>query len=278
MKNFYQKLFYQSLFSCFQYHILGNKYILLNINSIILHKGIIKLICNKKYGLGCDGVLCGPTIVYYDYISFKIFNIDGFEAEKSGNGIIIFLFYLMYYYSYFYLNNKCIFILTKFSINKIWNKILNIKNYNKFISFFYINIPLIIFSINILKKVKYNYYINIENPHFISLMYSYNIKKKKKKNILIEKHLYFPSKINLQEIKILNNSNIKINIWERGVGFTFSSGTSSIVTSYIVKKLNICYNYLNICMRGGSITILFKKFYLLLMVKVNFISKIYIQN
>jgi diaminopimelate epimerase len=53
----------------------------------------IRLICHRNYGIGSDGILFGP-IIKNGKISFQIFNPDGSEAEKSGNGIRIFALYV----------------------------------------------------------------------------------------------------------------------------------------------------------------------------------------
>ena len=78
-----------------KYHALGNDYIVIdpNINEISLDPKTVALICHRNFGIGSDGILYGPTNI--EGIPFlRIFNTDGSEAEKSGNGIRIFSKYL----------------------------------------------------------------------------------------------------------------------------------------------------------------------------------------
>ena len=44
---------------------------------------------------------------------------------------------------------------------------------------------------------------------------------------LLETHLRFPKRINVQLMKVLDRANIQIEIWERGAGYTLASGSSS---------------------------------------------------
>jgi diaminopimelate epimerase len=72
----------------YKYHALGNDYIILNPDDFAteLTKEQICRICHRNYGLGSDGILYGPTDVKDADFALRIFNPDGSEAEKSGNG------------------------------------------------------------------------------------------------------------------------------------------------------------------------------------------------
>ncbi|MFW6248707.1 MAG: diaminopimelate epimerase, partial [Bacteroidota bacterium] len=72
-------------------HGLGNDYIFLD-NQFLTFKlssESIKRICDVHYGIGSDGIL---LLIPSDRADFglRIFNPDGSEAEKSGNGLRIF--------------------------------------------------------------------------------------------------------------------------------------------------------------------------------------------
>jgi len=76
-------------------HGLGNDYIVLNSKTIgfKLTKDMIKRICDRNYGIGSDGLLVFTDSSKADF-GLRIYNPDGSEAEKSGNGIRIFADYL----------------------------------------------------------------------------------------------------------------------------------------------------------------------------------------
>jgi diaminopimelate epimerase len=54
----------------------------------------IRVICHRNYGVGSDGILWGPLPSKKADFGLRIFNPDGSEAEKSGNGLRIFSRYL----------------------------------------------------------------------------------------------------------------------------------------------------------------------------------------
>ena len=80
-----------------KYHALGNDYIVINpedISKAQLDAEQIKIICHRNYGVGSDGLLLGPLNNTECDFGLRIFNPDGGEAEKSGNGLRIFSRYL----------------------------------------------------------------------------------------------------------------------------------------------------------------------------------------
>ncbi|HYR03453.1 MAG TPA: diaminopimelate epimerase, partial [Syntrophobacteria bacterium] len=79
-----------------KYHALGNDYIVINPADIPGTLGIlqVRLICHRNYGIGSDGILLGPLDAKAADFGLRIFNPDGSEAEKSGNGLRIFSRYL----------------------------------------------------------------------------------------------------------------------------------------------------------------------------------------
>ena len=80
----------------YKYHALGNDYIVIDPGrtGIDLTAETVRLICHRHYGVGSDGILYGP-LPGEDGITLRIYNPDGSEAEKSGNGLRIFARYLM---------------------------------------------------------------------------------------------------------------------------------------------------------------------------------------
>jgi len=80
----------------FKGHGLGNDYIALEMDGLPfgLTPPAVRLICNRHTGVGSDGILgrTGSTVADF---GLRIFNPDGTEAEKSGNGLRIFAAYLL---------------------------------------------------------------------------------------------------------------------------------------------------------------------------------------
>ena len=78
-----------------KYHGLGNDYLIYdpNRNACELQERQVEALCRRNLGVGADGILYGPFFDG-DKMRVRIFNPDGSEAEKSGNGIRIFSKYL----------------------------------------------------------------------------------------------------------------------------------------------------------------------------------------
>src|SRR5258705_13820317 len=80
----------------FKYHALGNDYLVIDPQDwpSPLTQPQIKVICHRNFGVGADGILLGPLPSDQARFALRIFNPDGSEAEKSGNGLRIFSRYL----------------------------------------------------------------------------------------------------------------------------------------------------------------------------------------
>src|SRR5260370_7762362 len=82
-----------------KYHALGNDYLVLNPADFPTWKPAptmeqIRVVCHRNFGVGSDGILWGPLPSKQSEFGLRIFNPDGSEAEKSGNGLRIFSRYL----------------------------------------------------------------------------------------------------------------------------------------------------------------------------------------
>ncbi|MES1168763.1 MAG: diaminopimelate epimerase, partial [Oleiharenicola lentus] len=81
-----------------KYHALGNDYIVMDPADFPGWSAPtveqIRVICHRNFGAGSDGILWGPLPSTRAPFGLRIFNPDGSEAEKSGNGLRIFCRYL----------------------------------------------------------------------------------------------------------------------------------------------------------------------------------------
>lgn len=79
----------------FKGHGLGNDYLVMNPEELdfSLTPTNIRAICDRHRGVGSDGILTLAPSSKADF-GLRIYNPDGSEAEKSGNGLRIFARYL----------------------------------------------------------------------------------------------------------------------------------------------------------------------------------------
>ncbi|MEW6232894.1 MAG: diaminopimelate epimerase [Chloroflexota bacterium] len=248
----------------FKYHALGNDYIVIDPAKcpLALTENAVKLICNRNFGVGADGILYGPFLSEDGAISLKIFNPDGSEAEKSGNGLRIFARYLV---EAGYAQSKDFQVSTKggrvsVHLDSPDGKLITISMGQ--LTFDSQRIPVrgpkreVILEPIEIGNQKYEISAaSIGNPHCVIICDKVDKLLATSLGPLIECHSMFPNRTNVQFMKILDRNNIQIEIWERGVGYTLASGSSSCAAAGVAFKLGQCDSEIKVHMPGGVIDI-----------------------
>ncbi|MDY6967076.1 MAG: diaminopimelate epimerase [Spirochaetota bacterium] len=246
----------------YKYHAIGNDYIIIDPNDVkqLTPEKIIQ-ICHRNYGIGSDGILFGPFYNPVSDFSVKIYNPDGSEAEKSGNGLRIFSRYL---YDRNLVNNKPFTIHTEGGI--VESRILDdgyiVTVDMGIVSFESTLIPVIGASREVINETMeidgqlLTYCAaSIGNPHCVVLCDEVKEEEVRKLGPIIEVDERFPNRINVQFMKIVDEFNIIIKIWERGAGYTLASGSSSSAAAAVAYKLGLCRSKIAVHMPGGTIDI-----------------------
>ena len=58
-------------------------------------------------------------------------------------------------------------------------------------------------------------------------------------------------------MEVLDRQNIRIEIWERGAGYTLASGSSSTAAAAVAYRLDLCDPDITVHMPGGDLAIRF---------------------
>ena len=95
----------------------------------------------------------------------------------------------------------------------------------------------------------------IGNPHCVIQAEDLSPELARKYGPLLEVHPLFPNRTNVQFLKVQDRNNIRIEIWERGAGYTLASGSSSCASAAVAKKLGFCDSPITVHMPGGQIHI-----------------------
>ena len=246
-----------------KYHGLGNDYLVIdpNIYDVALEPETIRLICDRHFGIGADGILYGP-IKSGNNFSVRIFNPDGSEAEKSGNGVRIFAKYL---FENGYVKKKNFNIKTLSGIVGVLIKdgTANlIKIDMGTISFLNTEIPVngkerdVVNEELEINSIKYKVTcLSIGNPHCVIPAEDISEQKARELGPLVENHEMFPNRINMQLLKVIDRKNIEIRIWERGAGYTLASGSSACAAAGAAHKLGLVDDTINVKMPGGKLLV-----------------------
>jgi diaminopimelate epimerase len=250
-------------FAFTKYHALGNDYIVINPKDLpaTLTAEQVRVICHRNYGVGSDGILVGPLPSKKAPFALRIFNPDGSEAEKSGNGLRIFSRYLW---------DKKLVADEEFAIETPGGlvkaivldrgKIVRVEMGK--VSFWSDEIPVagprreVINEPIHLRGERYNFCAaTVGNPHCVLPLPRISADLARQIGPLLETHLRFPNRTNVQLMKVMDRNNIQIEIWERGAGYTLASGSSSSAAAAVAHRLGLCDNTITVHMPGGQIAI-----------------------
>jgi diaminopimelate epimerase len=247
-------------------HGLGNDYFVLNEAelSFTLNEKNIRLLCDVHYGIGSDGVLLKVTSTKADF-GLKIYNPDGSEAEKSGNGLRIFAKYL---YDFGYASGKLFTIETlggmvTAEVTRETNGKANQVKVDMGKAIFNSHqVPVVSdepdcfdLPLNIVDETYLINCVSVGNPHCVILRDRLIKAEILKHGSEIENHPLFPNRINVQFAKVISRNEVEILIWERGAGFTLASGSSSCAVAAILVKKGLTDRKVSVKMPGGTLQI-----------------------
>lgn len=246
-----------------KYQALGNAYVVVppdpsideQLSQIAVH------LSDYRVGIGSDGVLFGPLISHAADFRLRIFNPDGSEAEKSGNGLRIFCQFL---YDEKLVSTLPFTIETKGGIvsAQVLPHSREVKVSMGKVSFNSKKIPVTGPERDVLGEeiTAGDQAISVScatigNPHCVVFSEFPSESVAMRLGPLLETHEIFPNRSNVQFVKVIDRANIKMEIWERGAGYTHASGSSSCAAAAVAYKHGLVDSSLTVHMRGGKIEI-----------------------
>ncbi len=248
-----------------KYHALGNDYIVLDPADYPSwtrpSDAHIRVICHRNFGIGSDGILWGPLPSTRADFGLRIFNPDGSEAEKSGNGLRIFSRYL---FDQARVNAQSFAVETPGGVVKSvigqGGGLITVAMGQ--VSFDSRKIPVagparevIGESIEAQGRAFTFSAATIGNPHCVIAVDEPSPELARRYGPDIEVHPLFPNRTNVQFMRAIDRSSIQIEIWERGAGYTLASGTSSSAAAAVAHRLGLVDRSVAVRMPGGTIDI-----------------------
>ncbi len=251
-----------------KYHALGNDYIVLNPADFPAWGGApttdqIRVVCHRNFGVGSDGILWGPLPSRESQHGLRIFNPDGSEAEKSGNGLRIF--------SRFLWDQKLVRD-ARFTVETPGGHVRSeireggglITVAMGSVSFDSARIPVNVVGparevlnekVAVLDRDFTYCAATIGNPHCVIPLPAVTLELALRYGPHLETHPLFPRKTNVQFLQVIDRKNIRIEIWERGAGYTLASGSSSSASAAVAHRLGLVDRDVTVHMPGGTIGI-----------------------
>ncbi|MBO7125532.1 MAG: diaminopimelate epimerase [Bacteroidales bacterium] len=248
-------------------HGLGNCYIVIDSDKIdfeLTDERVIR-ICDLHFGVGSNGILLKVPSKIADF-GLKIFNTDASIAENCGNGLRIFSKFL---HDYGYLTSD------KFTVD-ILGRLIHCEILEKNAAGKAIKVRVDMGKANfVAKQVPVNFpkeecinepvtfggkefrinCVSVGNPHCVVFRDDLNQEELLKYGPIIETDKMFPNRTNVQFAHVVNRNLVEIKIWERGVGNTLASGSSSCAVASAMRKNNLVDKDVTIRMPGGELQI-----------------------
>jgi diaminopimelate epimerase len=247
-------------------HGLGNDYVVIDNRDGKIHKATVaelsRRLCNRRFSIGADGLLLVFNSNSAD-VKMRIFNADGSEAEMCGNGIRCFA-------KYCYENNITqkanLTVETLAGVKQVWltlqnDQIQSIRVDMGLPVMKRCNIPMrgedscINEDLTINGETYKVTCLSVGNPHcviFVDDLDSFPV------NIIgpkIENHHLFPKRTNVEFVQVLNRSEMKVRVWERGCGETLACGTGACAAVVAGKTLQKVEDKVTVHLIGGDLDI-----------------------
>ena len=246
---------------------LGNDFVLIEESQLSedLCEKNIKFLCDRKFGIGCD------TLVVYrrkkNEISAKFFNSDGSEAEICVNAARCLALLMKKNFGLLELDlkTKSKTYKTKIVDEKIFVNVgqPSFSHLDLGISDRNIDVDDLLPKLNLIPSeifyIDRACAISVGNPHLI-LFVKKSVPQKIKQKIgeKLEKFPLFENRINVSFAKIINELEIQLEVFERGVGFTLACGSGASATAFLAYKFKLIGNKIRIKQPGGDLEIVIK--------------------
>ena len=246
-------------------HGLGNDYFVLDGSRIAfeLTPAAIRLLCDRNYGIGSDGILVLVPSARADF-GLRILNPDGSEAEKSGNGLRIFAKYL---YEHGHTlkkefkidtlggivtaelevrDGRVPFVTVEMGTATFDNRLIPVRGDER---------EVVNEEMRIEGEVLRFTAVSVGNPHCVVFTEKLDEGYTKLLGPLIETAELFPNRTNVQFARVVSGDRVEIMIWERGAGYTLASGSSSCAVAAACVKNGLTGRNVTVSMPGGELDI-----------------------
>jgi diaminopimelate epimerase len=232
-----------------KYQALGNDYLVLDLPADL--EGVVQRLpqlCDRHRGVGADGLLAFDVAG----LSVRIFNPDGSEAERSGNGLRI---------------AACHAVLEHGAGRQFELRTRDRSNPVRIVS---TAPPEVTCELDLgAPRFEPDDWVTLEtpggsarcrlvdvgNPHCVVFGEPVTPERCRELGPMLERHPRFPERTNVQLVQPLGRGRARIEIWERGAGYTLASGTSASAVAAALIRTGQADRAVEIVMPGGSLAV-----------------------
>ena len=243
-------------------HGLGNDFVVIDAvrQHINLTTDAIKKLADRNLGIGCDQVLLiePPSDKNIDF-NYRIFNCDGSEVEQCGNGARCMGRYIA---DQQLSGKKTVLLQTKNRVMEVTTKTKNLVTANMGEPIFSPEaIPFVaekqetLYSIQIDAQTYEISALSVGNPHAVIQVDDINQVAVNEIGPLIQADRHFPESVNVGFMQILDRQNIKLRVYERGVGETQACGSGACAAAVAAIQRNLVDTSVKLELLGGSLNV-----------------------
>ncbi len=242
-----------------KYQALGNDYHVLDLPGPLDELvEILPLLCDRHRGLGSDGLLAFDPAA----MSIRIFNPDRSEAQKSGNGLRIAAAHAVLEHG----AGERFDIRTPGGPNAV--RILDREAAEITCevdigrpSFRAADLPATFEGEP--ERVELEtpagritaMLVSVGNPHCVVFGEQVSRERCMELGPYLERHPAFPERTNVQLFEVLDRTSVRVEIWERGAGYTLASGTSASAVAAACMRAGLVGDQVTVQMPGGDLKV-----------------------
>jgi diaminopimelate epimerase len=245
-------------------HGLGNDYLVVDGTTfgLPLTERNIRAICDRHSGVGSDGILERVAPPEGFDAAVRIFNPDGSEAEKSGNGVRIFAKFCFDHGHAdagrpLRIHTLGGAVAARLVERRDDRSVLRVEMGRA--SFRCSDLPMTGADEWIERPLEVGgasltlTCVSMGNPHAVVFDAPFDEATAKRLGPLLENHARFPKRTNVQFVRVVDRGTVEAYIWERGAGWTLSSGSSSCAVAAACVRTGRTERSVEVVMPGGTL-------------------------
>jgi diaminopimelate epimerase len=242
-----------------KYQALGNDYLVLDLPGPLEEMvPLLPLLCDRNRGLGADGLLAFDP----QALSVRIFNPDSSEAQKSGNGLRITAAHAVLEHG----AGDAFELRTRDVANQVTILARHGAEATSAIdigrpSFRAADLPArfdgepervhLDTPVGRLEAML----VSVGNPHCVVFNEPVTRQRCLELGPHVERHEAFPERTNMQLFEVFDRGLVKVEIWERGAGYTLASGTSASAVAAACMRAGLVDDAVTVAMPGGNLAV-----------------------
>jgi diaminopimelate epimerase len=242
-----------------KYQALGNDYLVLDLPAELDQVvRLLPVLCDRNRGLGSDGLLAFDPRA----MTVRIFNPDGSEAQKSGNGLRITAAHAVLEHGApdrFDLRtadrSNAVRVLSRDGAEVASELDIGRPSFRAAdLPALYEGEPDRVHLDTPAGRVE-AMLVSVGNPHCVVFGEPVTKERCLELGPHLENHPAFPERTNVQLFEVADRGRVRIEIWERGAGYTLASGTSASAVAAACMRAGLIDEHVIIQMPGGDLRI-----------------------